>query len=388
MTDQDKTKEQLISELGELRQRVAELEAVETERRRAEEALWESEERFRSIIKLSNDSIVLTDEQGIIIEWNRGAEQIFGLKPDEVLGRLIWDVQFQVAPEERRTPTLYEELKASILELLRTGQASWMGRLLENEFQHSDGERRVMESSVFPIKTKRGFMIGSISRDITERMRAEEQIRASLREKWAMLAEIHHRVRNNLQIIASLLNFQATFAQDGQIGEALHEIQNRVRSMALIHEQLYQAPDLAQIDFADYVQTLTASLFAAYCVDPVPVITLQLDMQDVFLEIKEAVPCGLLINELVSNALMHAFPVTRDWPQGFTGEISVSFRTTGEGEYTLVVSDNGIGLPIDFEFPTEDTLGLLLVGMLVRQLGGSVEWAGDGGTTCRVTFEA
>jgi two-component sensor histidine kinase len=202
-----------------------------------------------------------------------------------------------------------------------------------------------------------------------------------------MLAEIHHRVRNNLQVISSLLDFQASYAQNEQVSELLRESIDRVRSMALIHSQLYQAPDLAQIDFADYVRNLTAKLFDAYRVDPVPVITLRLDVQDVFLEIKEAIPCGLLINELISNALKYAFPATIDWPRDFTGEIRVSFRDFGEGRYLLVVSDNGVGLPADFGEPDKNTLGLLLTETIVRQLDGSVEWDGDEGTTCRIVIE-
>jgi two-component system cell cycle sensor histidine kinase/response regulator CckA len=179
MRDQDKTRQQLIGELAELRQRTAELEASEARRKRAEEALRETEKRLRSIIEQSNDSIVLTNEQGAIIEWNCGAEQIFGLKRDEVLGRFICDVQFQVVPEERRTSAVCKRLEANVLESLRTGRAPWLGRLLEEEIQRPGGERRIIQTSVFPIETHRGFMLGGISRDITER----EQIEESLQEE-------------------------------------------------------------------------------------------------------------------------------------------------------------------------------------------------------------
>jgi PAS domain S-box-containing protein len=176
MRDRDKTKQQPIGELAELRQRTAELEVSEVKRKRAEEALRETEKRLRSIIEQSNDSIVLTNEQGAIIEWNHGAEQICGLKRDEVLGRFICDVQFQVMLEQRRTSAVYKRLEANVLESLRTGRAPWLGRLLEGEIQRPGGERRIIQTSVFPIETHRGFMLGGISRDITEREQVEESL--------------------------------------------------------------------------------------------------------------------------------------------------------------------------------------------------------------------
>jgi two-component sensor histidine kinase len=151
--------------------------------------------------------------------------------------------------------------------------------------------------------------------------------------------------------------------------------------MALVHEQLYGTPDLAQIDFAAYVQDLTVNLLGAYRVTP-DQIALKVDVGDVFLEVDQAIPCGLIVTELVTNVLKHAFPAGRDGEK----EIRVAFDRTAGGAYELVVSDNGVGLPAGFEFPTRDSVGMLLLNAHARGLKATVEWESDGGTTCRVVF--
>jgi PAS domain S-box-containing protein len=166
----------MSSQLGQL---VAGLEKEIAERKRTEEALHESEERFRSIVEQSSDGIVLTDEQGAIIEWNHGQEWITGLKRDEAVGRPLWDVQFQVSVEERKTPALLEQNKAGMLEFLKTGQAPWLGRAYDHVIVRPDGTPRHVQAVVFPIKTDKGFMSGSISRDVTDSKRAEEALRES-----------------------------------------------------------------------------------------------------------------------------------------------------------------------------------------------------------------
>jgi PAS domain S-box-containing protein len=351
------------------------------ELKRREDALKECEKKYRSVIETSYDGIVVVDEQGRVVEWNRSMEQITGLDRAEVLDQLFWDIQFRFESEPHRTPEWYEQLKANTLALLKTGQAPWLHQVTEREMRRADGVPRVFQQVVSPIQTQKGFMIAAIVRDVTERRRAEDRIRASLREKEVMLAEIHHRVKNNLQVISSLLDFQADYVRDGRTVSALRDSQHRIQSMSLVHEQLYQAPDLARIDFADYVQTLTADLLVAYRVDSAPV-ALKLDIEDVFLEVGTAIPCGLLINELVSNALKHAFP---DRDRGSEREIRVTLQREG-AEVALVVSDNGVGLPSGFECPSEDTLGMFLIETFVEQLGGKIEWRNDGGTTCRVLF--
>jgi two-component sensor histidine kinase len=217
--------------------------------------------------------------------------------------------------------------------------------------------------------------------DVTARKRAEEQLRASLREKEVLLQEIHHRVKNNLQVVSSLLSLQAEQTKDRQTFEAFRESQNRIRSMALIHEKLYRSASVASVNFAEYIQSLAAALCRSYGA-AVRGISLSIQADEVFLGIDRAAPCGLLLNELVSNALKHAFPAGR------AGEIRIALRPAGDDLLTLVVSDNGVGLPQDLDFRHAGSLGLQLVNTLVSQLGGTITLHRHGGTEFEITLAA
>jgi two-component sensor histidine kinase len=214
-----------------------------------------------------------------------------------------------------------------------------------------------------------------------ERKRAEEQVKASLAEKEVLLKEIHHRVKNNLQVISSLLKLQSQHLDDKQAEEIFKECQNRVKSMALVHEKLYQSRDLAKIDFAEYVRNLVAHVFRSY---PTSLgnVGLKVNVDTISFSIDLAIPLGLLINELVSNCLKHAFPDERK------GEIRVDLHPDGRGQYVLTVSDNGVGFPGDVDFRNTETLGLQLVNTLTGQLDGAVEILRNGGTEFRITFHA
>ncbi|GAB4545113.1 MAG: hypothetical protein Kow0063_39040 [Anaerolineae bacterium] len=229
--------------------------------------------------------------------------------------------------------------------------------------------------------------------EIIERMRAEERIEASLREKEVLLKEIHHRVKNNLQIVSSLLNLQSNHIDDPQVLRVLCDSRHRIRSMALIHEKLYKSYDLARVDFADYIRDLAAYLFRSYG-DLARTIALKVETENVFLGIDSAVPCGLILNELLSNSLKHAFPVGQLPPgqrtsDGDQKEIRVELRTGIDHRLSLIVSDNGVGLPPDLDFRDTPSLGLQLVNTLVRQLDGTFELDRQGrGTTFRIDFGA
>jgi PAS domain S-box-containing protein len=186
--DKDKSKAQLIDELVLLRQQVAELKTLAAERKRAEEALRESEYKFRSVVEQSHDGIAVVDEQGIIAEWNQAMAQCTGLKAEEVLGRPIWDVQFHMNPEEQRTPEAYEQFKAGLLAFSKTGQAPWTNRVLERAYQHPDGTSRVIQGTIYSIKTDKGFILVSSARDVTEHRQAEEALRES-EEKYRLVSE-------------------------------------------------------------------------------------------------------------------------------------------------------------------------------------------------------
>lgn len=215
--------------------------------------------------------------------------------------------------------------------------------------------------------------------DITKRKRAEQQLKTSLEEKEVLLREIHHRVKNNLQIIVSLLSLQSEYVQDKQAVELFRESQFRVKSMALLHERLYETEDLAHINFSDYIRDLTNELLCSYGSDAMN-IKLKINVKDVFPSVDVAVPCALIINELVSNCLKHAFP------KGRAGEIRIEFDSDKQDNYTLLISDDGVGFAKDVDFPDGRTLGLQLVSTLAEQLQGSVVLDKSAGTSFKISF--
>jgi PAS domain S-box-containing protein len=337
-------------------------------RHQMETQLKENETRFRALSDATFEGIAFT-EQSVIVDANQQFADMFGYKVDQVQGL---DVRQLVTPEDR--------------ELVQSRILAGSEEPYEHRGLRKDGTVIFVEVRPRMMSIKERSLRVTAVRNITERKQVERQIEASLREKEVLLQEIHHRVKNNFAVMRSLLDIQADYVQDEQSRKVFRDSQHRLRTMALIHEQLYSIPDLAQIDFTDYVYTLTTDLFTTYRVDLAHPIEPKLNVHDVFLDIKQAIPCGMIINELVSNALKYAFPATGDWPSDFVGEVCVTFHSIAEGKYELVVSDNGVGLPADVRLPSKDTLGLFLIDRFVQQLGGTVEWQGDGGTTCRIMF--
>ena len=210
--------------------------------------------------------------------------------------------------------------------------------------------------------------------------RSEEGARASLREKEILLKEIHHRVKNNMQVISSLVSLQADALPDDSLRQVLRNVTDRVRSMALVHEKLYQSAELARIDFAEYAKSLLQHLWRAHGA-AVPGVRLALELEPVWLDVEAAVPCGLVLNELVSNALKHAF---RD---GAEGEVAVALRRNADGRVHLEVRDNGVGMPPGPDRGQARSLGLHLVDMLSGQLDAAVEVRTGAGTAFQVTFD-
>ena len=213
--------------------------------------------------------------------------------------------------------------------------------------------------------------------EIDERRRTEA-------EKVVLLREIHHRVNNNMQIISSLLSLQSNYTRDKEYIDILSESRNRVKSMALIHEKLYQSKDLANIDFADYIKTLISNLYTFYSMSTEN-ISLNIDVKDVVLGIDTAIPCGLVINELLSNSLKHAFP------EGRKGEIRITLKKTGDvlkPDYKLTVSDNGVGIPEGVDIRKTESLGLPLIMTLIEhQLMGTIELDRTNGTSFHISFK-
>ena len=214
---------------------------------------------------------------------------------------------------------------------------------------------------------------------VADLKRRESKLKAELKRKETLLKEIHHRLKNNIQIISSLLRLQAGAAQDENLLEVLAASQSRIRSISLIHEKLYQSRDLATVDFGDYIRGLAGQVIHLAGVKP-SAVRLEVQAERVRLGAKRAIPCGLIINELILNALKHAFP------QGKTGTIRIELKPKAGGRYLLIVSDDGVGLPESIDIQRPERLGLQIVRDLVKQLDGRLDIERRAGTTFRITF--
>lgn len=321
--------------------------------------------KFEAVVETAGDGIVTADEWGRVETFNAAAERMFGYAAEEINGEGVPLLLSAEACVEGTRPDV------------RLGEA--IGSRREAEGRRKDGSSFPVELNVGEVNFGERRIFTLILRDITERKREEEKIRASLREKEILLKEIHHRVKNNLQIISSLLNLQSAHIRDPRALEVFKEGQGRVRSMALIHEKLYQSEDLARVDFSEYIKNLAAYLFRSYEVHA-GAVRLSVEAEDVLLGVDTAIPCGLIINELVSNSLKHAFP------GGTGGSINITLRPAASERLTLTVADDGVGLPEGFDVRDTPSLGLQLVNTLARQLGGNVRVGDCAGAEFSITF--
>jgi two-component sensor histidine kinase/ActR/RegA family two-component response regulator len=244
-----------------------------------------------------------------------------------------------------------------------------------------DGERRFVVVRFRIMFDEKGQKIGTrgVNQDITEQKIAEDALAKSLDEKKMLLKEIHHRVKNNLMIISSLLNLQSHYIKDKDARDVFKESQNRAKSMAMIHERLYRSTDLKNIDFGDYIMSLTTDLYHTMVLDP-DRIKLDIDVEDLKIDINNMVPLGLIVNELITNSMKYAFPNHK------SGYIKIQLYRENE-KITLVVSDNGIGLPEDVDYRKTNTLGLQLVKSLTEQINGEIRLDKSQGTSFTIIFE-
>jgi PAS domain S-box-containing protein len=334
-------------------------------------SLQESEHKFRSLYEATSDAVMLLNEQEFF-DCNPATLKIFGCtNKQEFYGKHPSEFSPLFQPSGQDSASLSTQ-KINIAMATGSCRFDWVHQRLDGSEFPAEVLLNVME-----INGKK--FLQAVVRDITERKRDENQIKASLAEKEVLLQEIHHRVKNNLQVISSLLRLQSRYIQDNRVIEMLKESQNRVRSMALVHEQLYQSQDLSNIDFAEYIENLAHNLFQAYEINS-PVIKLQTNIAPCKLNIDTAVPCGLIINELVTNSLKYAFSGE------IQGKIKIDFSLDNNGVCVLVVSDTGIGFPKDLDYRNARTLGLRLVGSLVRQIRGNITLLATLGTVFQITF--
>lgn len=245
----------------------------------------------------------------------------------------------------------------------------------------SDGSVRILSSKGQVINENSGAAPRLVvtEQDITEQKVAEEKIRSSLKEKEMLLAEIHHRVKNNLQVISSLLRLQSRFIEDDASIEIFKETQNRVRSIAILHEKLYQSEDLAKIKIDEYVKLLAEDLLYFYELDNSKV-EMNIDVEEVYLNIETAIPCGLIIDELVSNSLKYAFK------PGENGTITIELHSNENDRFTLAVSDDGVGIPLTVDPENSETFGMQLIKYLSNQLKADLELDRKDGTKFKLEF--
>ena len=346
-----------------------------TDRKRAEEALKESLQQYNTIGDAIPYGVWVADAQGLCTYASSSFLEMVGMTLAQVQ-EFGW---LHLLPEKDAEPT-----RDHWLSCVQTGQD--FNR--EHRFKSSDGSYRDVLAIGRPLRREDGTIVKwvGLNLDITDRKRTEDQLReseerlrSSLAEKEVLLKEVHHRVKNNMQIIASLVDLQANELEDAAMRNMMNDVIYRVRSMAMVHEKLYQSTDLARVEFAGYARSLLGYLWRALGA-AASGIQMKLDLQAIYLPVTAAVPCGLMLNELFSNALKHAF-AGRDG-----GEVAVSLQSDENGRVCLEVRDDGIGLPPETDLKTVRSLGLRLVQMLAGQLHATLELESDRGTRFSIIF--
>jgi PAS domain S-box-containing protein len=337
-----------------------------TERKHAEEALKRSEEKYRHLVENSNAVLYATDENGKMSYISPMIVPMAGYDPAEIIDRHFTEFiyhedidrikhQFRILANGKSEPSEYRMLTKS-------RDICWI------------------RTSSRPIFLNGRFLgVQGVMTDITDRKRAEEKLKASLREKEAIMREIHHRVKNNMQIVSSLLNLQARQLKDEKLQVLFKESQSRIKTMALVHESFYKSKDMNRIDISDYIKKMATHLMAFYGVETIQ-IQFNLDIMPIEIEIHRAIPCGLILNELITNSLKHAFAGKPD------GKITVSLHTGESGKICLSVKDSGIGFPEKLDFRNTESLGMQIIMNLVDQLDGSIELRRDRGTEFIIQF--
>jgi PAS domain S-box len=344
-------------------------------------ALAASEAKYRGLIEQSAEGIILVDSSGTLVEANPILARMTGLPREQALGRKVWDIEFELLPPAARTEAQYERAKAKWLSAAAGPWERDAAAPFETLLRDPGGLSRAIEQVLFPISAPSGRMLGAILRDVTEQRKMTSSLSESLREKELLLQEVHHRVKNNLQIICSLVDLQLNELEEGSSTRgALIDIEARVRSISLVHELLYQSDNFARVDFGSYITQLIGYLSEIYAADPSR-IAISVSVDDLSLGLDKAIPCGLLVNEMVANSLKHAFP------GGRRGKIEVSLLRSEDVFATLVVSDDGIGAPQELlTGGSGSSVGMGLIRSLVKQLGGDYEAQSVRGVRHRVSF--
>ncbi len=336
-----------------------------TERKKADEALRLSNNYNRSLIEASLDPLITIGPDGGVNDVNMATEKVTGYSRVELIGS-DFSVYF-TEPEKAR-------------EVYQLVFKDGFVRDYPLKIQHKNGDVTSVLYNASVYRDESGDVVGvfAAARDVTKLNKAKNDLKKTIKEKNVLLSEVHHRVKNNMQIISSLLNLQTHYVSDDKTISILKESQDRVKAMAILYEKLYLSDDLTEINFEEYIQGLIKGLFYTHNVEEGQIST-TIEIENIFLNIETSIPCGLIISELVSNSLKHAFS------NGRKGKISLSLQSVGD-KFELIVSDNGIGFPEDLDFRNTDSLGLQLVNNLVNQIDGEISLEKSHGTQFKILF--
>jgi PAS domain S-box-containing protein len=337
--------------------------------------LYDVRNFLASIVDTSDDAILSKDLDGFILSWNEGAERLYGYSPVEVIGKHISILVPPELPDD--IPHIMSRLKLG----LRIDH-------YETVRLKKDGSRVNISLTVSPVKDIHGNVIAAsaIGRDITARIRIEEEkahlmeeLSRSLSQKNTLLQEVYHRVKNNLQVISSLLDLRSRYAMrdPAKAAAAFKESIERIRAMALVHEKLYKTDDLQKLNFSDYLRTLIEQLLRTYAINKRIEHKISGDLCE--FELNTAIPLGLIFNELVMNSMKYAFTSSQK------GTIEIRCRGNNES-LDLHYSDNGVGLPEDIDFLTSDSFGFRIVRLLAKQLNAKISVSREKGTSFQITI--
>ncbi len=340
-----------------------------TERKHSQDLLELSEEKYRSLVEKTSLGIATVSPAGELVYVNESLLQMLGYQQDEMIGKYF--INF-LHPDDRER----------IFREFQRGSADPREKFdIEFRFLHKNGNEVYIYSTPTAYHVKNTILgFNAIILDITQRKQAEEQIRTSLKEKDVLLKEIHHRVKNNFQIIISLINLQSNTIKDPALLKLFNDSANRIRAMALVHEKLYRSEDIAKIDFTSYLKTISEELHGSY-ITSMNNPQLRIEADEIHLGIDQAIPCGLIVNELLTNALKYAFPGGGD-----DNVISITLRQNIDNTIILSVNDNGIGLPGNIDVTNTASLGLQLVNVLIKQIHGTTTINRIGGTSWTITI--
>jgi len=342
---------------------------LRAQHRHAEAEVRRQLQQNKLILNTTLDGYILADTEGQIVEVNPSYCALTGYTAAELTQMNIRQIEQKLSPEE---------VTERIEQMVAHGRARF-----ETIHRAKDGRPINLDVSISIVQRTPDDapLVAAFVRDITGHKQAEAALQESLAEKETLIRELYHRTKNNMQVIGSMLSLQAGLTTNPDVKKVFRDTGYRIRSMTLVHQMLYQSKSLSRIKLDDYISDLAQLLYKSYGVSPGKV-ALKLKLQPVSILIDSAIPCGLLLNELIANALEHAFPGER------RGEITVELSRADCGRITLVVADNGVGVPPDFDFDRKDTFGLqALKGIAELQLQGSLSWETEHGLTCRVQFQ-